>query len=124
MSVQGLTVSVAPPLPASVTQFRAVSRIHGSSHPALSVLYTSQFSAFERLLLRVQGASQVAQWQRTCLPMWETQETQVRSLGQKDPFQEGMATHLVFLLGETHGQRLTGGYNPQGWKESDPTEAT
>ena len=31
----------------------------------------------------------------------ETQETQVRSLGQKDPLEEGMATHSSILPGET-----------------------
>ena len=30
---------------------------------------------------------------RTCLPIQETKETQVQSLGQKDPLEEAMATH-------------------------------
>ena len=30
----------------------------------------------------------------------------------------------VFLSGESHGQRRLEGYNLQGCKESDPTEAT
>ena len=34
-----------------------------------------------------------------------TQETWVRSLGWEDPLEEGMATHPVFLPGESHGQR-------------------
>ena len=38
--------------------------------------------------------SQVAQWQRIRLPM---QETQVRSLGQEDSLEEGMATHSSIL---------------------------
>ena len=33
------------------------------------------------------GASQVAQWERTHLPMQETQEMWVRSLGQEDPLE-------------------------------------
>ena len=33
------------------------------------------------------------------------QETWVQSLGQEDPLEEGMATILVFLPGESHGQR-------------------
>ena len=33
------------------------------------------------------------------------QETQVRSLGQEDPLEKGMATTPVFLPGEFHGQR-------------------
>ena len=40
------------------------------------------------------------------------QETQVRSLGQEDLLEEGMATALVFLLGESHGQRSLAGYSP------------
>ena len=45
-------------------------------------------------------ASQVAQWQRICLPM---QETQVRSLSWKDPLEKEMATIPVFLPGKSHG---------------------
>ena len=40
------------------------------------------------------------------------QETQVRSLGQEDLLEEGMATTLVFLPGESHGQRSLAGYSP------------
>ena len=39
------------------------------------------------------------------------QETQVQSLGPEDPLEKGMAT-LVFLLGESHGQRSMAGYSP------------
>ena len=31
--------------------------------------------------------------------------TQVQSLGWEDPLQKGMATHSIFLPGESHGQR-------------------
>ena len=41
---------------------------------------------------------------------------QVRSLGQEDPLEEGMATHF------NHGQRSLVGYSPRGRKESDTTE--
>ena len=40
------------------------------------------------------SASQVVQWKRICLPM---QETQVPSLGWKDPLEEEMATHSSIL---------------------------
>ena len=33
------------------------------------------------------------------------QETQVKSLGQEEPLEEGMATHSVFLPGESCGQK-------------------
>jgi len=34
----------------------------------------------------------------------------VQSLGQEDPLEEGAATTLVFLPGESHGQRSLEGY--------------
>ena len=43
--------------------------------------------------------------------MQETQETQVRSLGQEDPLEEGTATHSS-ILEESHRQRSLAGY---GW---------
>ena len=52
------------------------------------------------------------------------QETQVRSLDQKDPLEEGMATHSVCLPGESHGQRSLAGYSPVRHKESDTTKVT
>ena len=51
------------------------------------------------------------------------QKTQVRSLGQEDPLEKGIATPTpVFLPGEFHGQRSLAGYSPWGHKESDTTE--
>ena len=35
-----------------------------------------------------------------------------------------MSAHSSILAGESHGQRSLSGYNPQGGKESDTTEAT
>ena len=35
--------------------------------------------------------------------MQKPQESQVQSLGQEDPLEEGMATHCIFLHGEFHG---------------------
>ena len=43
------------------------------------------------------GASQVAQWLRILLPMQDSPETQVQSLGQEDLLEEGMATHSSIL---------------------------
>ena len=48
----------------------------------------------------------------------------VRSLGRKGPLEEGMATTLAFLPGESHGQRSQVGYSPEGHEEPDTTEAT
>ena len=50
------------------------------------------------------------------------QETKVRSLGSKCPVEDEMAPTIVFLPGESHGQRSLGGYSPWGHKELDTTE--
>ena len=42
------------------------------------------------------------------------QETQIRSLGWENPLGKGMATHSVFLPGESHGQRSLVGYTVHG----------
>ena len=52
------------------------------------------------------------------------QETQIQSLGQEGPLEEGMATHSRFLPGEFHGQRSPAGYSPWGFRESDTSEVT
>ena len=44
-------------------------------------------------------------------------EPWVRSLGQEDPLEKGMAS--VYLPGEFHGQRSLMGYSPCGRKGSD-----
>ena len=44
------------------------------------------------------------------------QESQVRSLGQEDPLEKGMAIILVFFLGEVHGEGSLVGYSPWGAK--------
>ena len=43
------------------------------------------------------GASLVAQWQRTCLPVWRTQETCIQSLDQEVPLGEEKAIHSGIL---------------------------
>ena len=40
------------------------------------------------------------------------QETWVRSLGQEDPLEKGMATLSGALAGESHGRRSLVGYSP------------
>ena len=61
----------------------------------------------------------VAQMVKNPLAM---QEMQVWSLGQKDPLEEGMATHSSTVAWESHGQRSLVGYHPWGRKGSDRTE--
>ena len=43
------------------------------------------------------GASQVAQWVKNPPARQETQERQIRSLGQEDPLEEEMTTHSCIL---------------------------
>ena len=61
---------------------------------------------------------------RIRLPMQETQETWVQSLGQEDPLEMEMATHSSILAWKSHGWRSLAGYSPWGCKESNMTEHT
>ena len=54
---------------------------------------------------------------RLCLPMQETQEMLVQSMGSEDSLEEGMATHSIFLPGESPGQGSLAGYSP--WAHKD-----
>ena len=47
---------------------------------------------------------------------------QVQSLGQEGALENKMATHPVFLPGESQGQRSLVGYSPWGRTESGTTE--
>ena len=42
----------------------------------------------------------------------------------EDLLEEEMATHSSILAGESHGQKSLVGYNPEGCKGVDMTEAT
>ena len=65
-------------------------------------------------------ASLVAQMVKGLPAMWETW---IRSLGQEDPLQKGMATHSsIFDLEIPTGQRTVLGYSPWGHKELDMTQ--
>ena len=44
------------------------------------------------------------------------QQTRIQSLDLEDPLEEGMATHPVFLPGESYGQRSLVGYSQRGSK--------
>ena len=56
--------------------------------------------------------SQVAQQLKICLPMQETQEMQVQSLGWEDSLEKEMATPPIFSLRKSHGQRSLTEYRP------------
>ena len=73
-----------------------------------------------RALYPLPRASLVAQRVKHLPTMWDTQ---VQSLGQKDPLEKEMVPTLqVFLPGEFHGQRSLVSYSPRGRKELDTTE--
>ena len=49
-----------------------------------------------------------------CLPMQETQEMQVHSLGEEDPLEKGMATHSSILVWEVPWTEEPGGLQSMG----------
>ena len=66
------------------------------------------------LYMHLLGASEEAQWVKNPPVIWKTQEMWVRSLGQEDPLEEGMATHSSILAwripwtGQPGGLQSTG----------------
>ena len=61
---------------------------------------------------------------KNCLPVQETQETRVQSLGREDPLEEGTVTHSGILAWRIPWTEDLVGYSPWGHKESDTAEAT
>ena len=72
----------------------------------------------------VMGASLGAQWRRIYLPMQETQEMQVRSLGQEDPLEGQMETHSGILAWRLQRTEKPGRLWPAGSQKSDMPETT
>ena len=72
----------------------------------------------------VMGASLGAQWRRIYLPMQETQEMQVRSLGQEDPLEGQMETLSGILAWRLQRTEKPGRLRPTGSQKSDTPEAT
>ena len=64
--------------------------------------------------VRVEWASQVAQWSRICLTMQEMQKTWVQSLGWEDPLEEEMATHCSTLAWKSPWAEDPGGLQSMG----------
>ena len=77
------------------TASRKTSHCHLNRRSLICKLYQQWLIC--SLLGVEKGASQVAQWQRICLPM---QETRVPSLGWEGPLEEEMATHSSVLAWE------------------------
>ena len=83
-----------------------------------------KYESYPPLLCFCLGASLVAQWERTRLPM---QKTWVQSLGWEEPLERVWQPTSVFLPGKSHGQQSLEGYGPGGHKRirrSDLTTAT
>ena len=70
----------------------------------------------------IHSTSEVAQWSRIHLPMQETQETWVQSLGREDPLKRKWQPTQVVLAGKFHGLRSLVVYGPWCDKELDTTE--
>ena len=56
--------------------------------------------------------------------MQEMQDMWVQPLGQKDPLEEGMATHSSILGGKIPWTEKPNGFGPWSPKDSDVTEVT
>ncbi|KAI4548085.1 hypothetical protein MG293_000415 [Ovis ammon polii] len=74
-----------------------------------------------KVLIDQIGASQVALVVKNLFANAEVMD-EGSILGQGDLPEEGMATQLVFLPGESHGQRSLEGYSSQDHKDSDTIE--
>ena len=66
--------------------------------------------------LQYSWASLVAQMVKNLPAMQELQETQVRSLSQEDPLEEGMATHSSMLAWRIPMDGELGGLQSMGWQ--------
>ena len=86
------------------------------SEPLLSLLSLGEVISDSPKLT---WASLVAQTVKNLLAMWETWG---QFLDREDSLEKEMVTTVVFLPGESHGQRSLAGYNPWGRKESDTAE--
>ena len=56
----------------------------------------------------------MAQWERTCLPMQETQETGLPPLGREDPLEKQMATRSGVLAWRIPWTEESGGLQSMG----------
>ena len=90
-----------------------------------AVLLEKMQRCFDNLSYTNSGASRVAQWLRTWLPVQEMQEAQVPSLGWDDPLEEETERVIltpVFWPEQFHGHRSPAGCGPWGRRESGMTE--
>ena len=87
----------------SLKTWETVSWVYFKNHLTRQDLETSgisqKFSALG-IALSFSRASQVMRWWKVCLPMQETKETRIRSLGREDRLEEEMATRSSILTWE------------------------
>ena len=87
----------------SLKTWETVSWVYFKNHLTRQDLETSgisqKFSALG-IALSSSRASQVMRWWKVCLPMQETKETRIRSLGREDRLEEEMATRSSILTWE------------------------
>ena len=81
--------------------------------PKTLVMYWAKL-CFSFIALPLLRTSQVAQQQRTCLPMPGKQETRVWSLGREDPLEREMATHSSTLAWKIPCTEELGGLQSMG----------
>ena len=74
---------------------------------------------FVERVLYIRRGTELWGFENSLLSQMVMQEPWVWSLGQEDPLEEGMATHSVFLPGESHGQRSLAGCSPRGHQETE-----
>ena len=85
--------------------------------------YDSYWTQLKQQDILISGLPRWPSGNRICLPVQETQETQVRSLGQEDPLEGEMAS-LSNILAWKIPWTEEPGYSPRGCKESDTTKHT
>ena len=81
----------------SAFQVSGVYSLIGSTFHNREKNHLSWKDSLDKLNYALYWASQVAQCYRIHLPMQETQETRVQSLGQEDPLEKEMAIHSRIL---------------------------
>ena len=94
------------------------------THPRRASCVCIQYASLSFCLCAVVimfWASQVAQWQRICLPVLQMQETCVQPLGQDDPLEEEMATHSNILAWKILWTEEPGGLQSM-WSQKSQTQ--
>ena len=77
---------------------------------------------FSEILDMISGSTiLVAQWERTHLLVWETQEIRVQPLAQEDPLEKEMVTHSSIFVWKIPWTEKPAGLQSMGSQELDMT---